>query len=333
MSGSRHSNAFIFWSQSMNSSYELNFPRATTKSPAKGVIKNRVEDFYVEELLYSDSAGEGEHVWLWLEKQGQNTEYVAEKIAQFANVKLMDVGFSGLKDRWAVTRQWFSVYLGNKPEPVWSDLDLEGVEILKHDLHLKKLRRGQHSANKFKIVIRSLEQAEFVEEELKMIRERGFPNYFGAQRFGFNGANLERGERFFSGKLKASRSQRSFYLSAARSFLFNLNLSRSIVQGTWISNELGGPLYGDESPGVNELSEVERDVLKSYPVFAGAIYKNRLKLERRLYSIVPDNFSWKLDNNILTLSFELPPGCFATSLISEFMEYDVGLGAAKSGSV
>jgi tRNA pseudouridine13 synthase len=316
----------------MNSSFDLNFPRVTKNPPAKGVIKERIEDFYVEELLSADLASEGEHVWLWLEKRGQNTEYVAEKIAQYAKVKLMDVGFSGLKDRWAVTRQWFSVYLGNKPEPVWSELDLEGVEILKHERHLKKLRRGQHSANKFKIVIRSLEQAELVEEEIKIISEAGFPNYFGPQRFGFNGANLERGERFFSGKLKASRSQRSFYLSAARSFLFNLNLSRSIVQGTWLSNELGGPLYGDESAGVNELLEVERDVLKIYPIFADAIHKNRLKLERRSYSVVPENLSWELTDNILTLSFELPSGCFATSLISEFMEYDVGLGAAKSGS-
>tara|TARA_R110001592_G_scaffold81050_1_gene240825 strand:+ start:34064 stop:35032 length:969 start_codon:yes stop_codon:yes gene_type:complete len=316
----------------MSSSYDLNFPRATKNFPAKGLIKERVEDFYVEELLSPDLAGDGEHVWLWLEKQGQNTEYVAEKIAQFAKVKIMDIGFSGLKDRWAVTRQWFSVYLGNKPEPSWSEINLEGVEILKYGRHLKKLRRGEHSANTFRIVIRSLEHAQFVEDALKTIAKSGFPNYFGAQRFGFNGANLERGERFFSGTLKASRSQRSFYLSAARSFLYNLNLSQSIVDGSWLSSEHGGPLYGDESPGNNELSAAERDILKLYPVFAGAIHKNRLKLERRPYSIVPEDLTWLLDNDVLTLSFSLPSGCFATALISEFMDYKVGLGAAKSES-
>lgn len=314
----------------MSQQFDLSFPRATINPPASGLIKEQVEDFYVEELLKPELAGEGEHVWLWLEKQGQNTEYVAEKIAQFAKVKLMDVGFSGLKDRWAVTRQWFSVYLGNKSEPVWSDLGLEGVEILKHGRHLKKLRRGEHSANKFRIIIRSLEQAQFVEEELKRIAESGFPNYFGAQRFGINGANLERGERFFSGKLKASRSQRSFYLSAARSFLFNLNLSRAITQSTWLSNDLGGPLYGDESPGVNELTESERDILTAHPIFADAIHKNRLKLERRPYSIIPQDLSWELAERMLTLCFSLPSGCFATSLISEFIDYKVGLGASKS---
>lgn len=313
----------------MSSQFDLNFPRATHKPPAKGIIKARVEDFYVEEILRPDLAGEGEHVWLWLEKQGQNTEYVAEKIAQFASVRLMDVGFSGLKDRWAVTRQWFSVYLGNKAEPIWSELGLDDVEILKHDRHLKKLRRGEHSSNKFNIVVRSLESAQYVEEELGRIAAAGFPNYFGAQRFGIHGANLERGERFFSGKIKASRSQRSFYLSAARSFLYNLNLAQYIQGEACLSENLGGPLYGDETPGLNELSDSECEVLKAYPVFADAIHKNRLSLERRPYFIVPEKLSWELKNNVLSLSFLLPTGCFATSLISEFIEYKVGLGAEK----
>lgn len=316
----------------MSMQFDLNFPRASHHGPAKGLIKERVEDFYVEESLEPELAGEGEHVWLWIEKQGQNTEYLAEKIAQFAKVKLMDVGFSGLKDRWAITRQWFSVYLGNKSEPVWAELGLDGVSILSHGRHLKKLRRGEHASNKFKIVVRSLEDAESIEEELQRIAKAGFPNYFGAQRFGINGANLERGERFFNGKIKASRSQRSFYLSAARSFLYNLNLARAIQGQTWLNSTLGGPLYGDETPGSNELSEVERAVLAEYPVFAEAIHKNRLKLERRPYVIVPQDFTWEIANNTLVLSFILPSGCFATSLISELMEYQVGLGAARNSA-
>ena len=207
---------------------------------------------------------------------------------------------------------------------------MEGVKILKHGRHLKKLRRGEHVSNKFKIVVRSLEQAESIEDELLRIAETGFPNYFGAQRFGFNGANLERGERFFSGKIKASRSQRSFYLSAARSFLYNLNLAKAIQGQTWLSSSLGGPLYGDEAPGVNELSELERAVLTEYPVFAEAIHKNRLKLERRPYAIIPEDLTWEIVDNTLVLAFLLPSGCFATSLISELMDYDIGLGAARN---
>ena len=316
----------------MSQQFDLNFPRATSNPPAQGVIKQKVDDFYVEELLTPELAGEGEHVWLWLEKIGQNTEFVAEKLAQFSKVKLMDVGFSGLKDRWAITRQWFSIYLGNKAEPNWADLALDGVEILQTGRHLKKLRRGEHTSNKFRIVVRELDRTEFIDEELKRIALNGFPNYFGAQRFGINGANLERGERFFKGQLKASRSQRSFYLSAARSFLFNINLAGAVTQHTWLTSELGGPLYGDEIPGSNELTEAEKEILNAYPIFSEAIHKNRLKLERRPFSIVPGNLSWECVENSLTLEFVLPSGCFATSLIAEFIDYKVGLGVTNSES-
>ena len=313
----------------MSEAFDLNFPRATNNPPATGVIKENVEDFYVEEILDLDLSGAGEHVWLWLEKQGQNTEYVAEKLAQFCKIKQMDVGFSGLKDRWAVTRQWFSVYLGKQSEPDWSALNLEGVKLLKHARHLKKLRRGAHSANKFNIVVRSLASADNIDQELKRIEQVGFPNYFGLQRFGIHGANLERGQRFFSGEIKASRSQRSFYLSAARSYLFNLNLARHVKDQAWLSGSLGGPLYGDETVGENELSDDERAMLDDYPVFAAAIHKNRLKLERRPYLIIPEQLSWKLDVNVLSLSFVLPPGCFATALLGEFLDFRVGLGVEQ----
>ena len=198
------------------SEFCLDFPRAWQGALATGVLKQQVEDFYVEELLSSELAESGEHIWLWLEKTGQNTEYVAEKLAAFAGVKVMDIGFSGLKDRWAQTRQWFSVYLGNKPEPDWSEMSLEGVRLLDYGRHQKKLRRGEHRANKFAIRIRDFKPTGDTERLLQCIQQQGFPNYFGPQRFGLNGANLSRGLRFFSGQIKASKSQRSFYLSTKK---------------------------------------------------------------------------------------------------------------------
>lgn len=312
-------------------SFGLDFPRAWNASLTKGMIKQQPEDFYVEELLAPELAETGEHVWLWLEKTGQNTEYVAEKIAAFAQVKAMDVGFSGLKDRWAQTRQWFSVYLGNKAEPDWAAMELEGVQLLKHGRHQKKLRRGEHRANKFCIRVRALQQAENIEAVLQQIKEHGFPNYFGPQRFGLNGANLERGFRFFKGEIKASRSQRSFYLSAARSYLFNLNLAREIENNNWLNEEQGGPLYGDESPGKAELNAAEREILAAHPVFAAAIHKNRLNLERRPYVIVPQDLTWEFDADELLLSFSLPSGCFATSLLAELVSFEVGMGVREMG--
>jgi len=292
------------------------------------VIKTKVEDFYVEEMMNPALANKGEHAWLWLEKKGQNTEYVAGLLARFADVKKMDVGFSGMKDRWAQTRQWFSVYLGSKPDPDWGAFDVEGVRILKYARHIKKLRRGEHQANHFKIVARDVSECEDLLAGLACIQKQGFPNYYGPQRFGYHGANLERGARYFEGEIKASRSQRSFYISAARSYLFNLNLAGAVQGGWWLEDTLGGPLYGDSQPGVMPLSIEEQAILDQHPVLAKGIHKNRLKLERRSYSIVPSAMSWKLEGDMLSLEFDLPTGIFATSLLAEVLNFSVLLGEA-----
>lgn len=310
------------------SAFSLDFPRAWTGALASGILKQQAEDFYVEELLAPELSESGEHVWLCLEKIGQNTEYVAEKLAAFANVKVMDIGYSGLKDRWAQTRQWFSVYLGNKPEPDWSSMSLEGVRLLNYGRQQKKLRRGEHRANKFSIRIRNFEATGDTEMLLQQVQQHGFPNYFGPQRFGLNGANLTRGLRYFNGQIKASRSQRSFYLSAARSYLFNLNLGVVIEHQRWLGDSLGGPLYGDERDDIEGLSELEREILNRHPVFAAAFHKNRLKLERRPYLIVPQELTWALEKQELLLTFVLPSGCFATSLLAELLDYEVGLGVS-----
>jgi len=307
--------------------YDLNFPRASQIHPASGVIKQDAADFYVEELMNPNLAGDGEHVWLWLEKDGQNTEYVAKQIARYAKVRSMDVGFSGMKDRWAVTRQWFSVYLGAKAAPDWEALELEGVRILKTARHSKKLRRGEHYGNSFVIVVRALEDYDYLESSLTSLKELGFPNYFGLQRFGIQGANLERGELYFEGKIKASRSQRSFYLSAARSFLFNLNLAQAVVNGEWLNNEYGGPLYGDPQPQVAEITPTEQIIFDQHIALVKGLHKNRLRLERRPYRVVPDALEWSVgvDDSVI-LSFQLPTGVFATSLLDEIIKVTVASG-------
>jgi len=309
-------------------SFDLNFPRASKEAPANGVIKTKVEDFYVEELMEPVLANEGEHAWLWIEKEGQNTEYVAGLLAEFAGVKKMDVGFSGMKDRWAQTQQWFSIYLGARPEPDWDAFNAEGVRILKKGRHLKKLRRGQHYANRFKIIVRELTECESLLTNLESVQQQGFPNYYGPQRFGNHGANLDRGVRYFEGEIKASRSQRSFYLSAARSYLFNLNLAAAVNHDQWHCDAVGGPLYGDQQEGVAPLSSAEKRYLEEHPSLAKGIHKNRLKLERRSYSIVPSSMCWEQEGDMLTLSFDLPTGIFATSLLAEFLNYRVLLGEA-----
>lgn len=310
------------------SEFNLRFPRANCFAVSSGTIKQKAEDFYVEERLKPDLMGEGEHVWLWLEKEGQNTEYVAKALARFAGVRDMDIGFSGLKDRWAITRQWFSVYLGNRPEPDWSQFGLEQVRILKHERHQKKLRRGEHAANHFRIIVRDMQASDDLVRALEFVKEHGFPNFYGPQRFGKDGANLERGVRYFNRELKASRSQRSFYLSAARSYLFNLNLAKLIEDGVPLKEAGFGPLYGDPQEGVLALTDDEQAIYDAHPELAKGIHGNRMKLERRPYCVVPDEMSWVIDGNRLELQFDLPTGVFATTLLAEILEFSVGLGEA-----
>lgn len=302
--------------------FSLDFPRALAISRQRAVLKARPEDFRVEEILLPPEEEQGEHVWLWLEKNGQNTEYVAKQLARKAGVRAMDIGVSGLKDRWAVTRQWFSVYLGSRPEADWFNLGLEGVQVLEVRRQAKKLRRGEHSGNRFQITLRDVCVDDALRGGLESLRVNGFPNYFGVQRFGRQGENLRRGEAYFEGKIKASRSQRSFYLSAARSYLFNLILAQEVEAGSWQAHGASGALYGDPQPGLEPITASEALVFEQYPVLVDGLRKNRMKLDRRPLCVVPKDFEWQETDKSLCLGFQLPAGVFATSLLDELFILD-----------
>jgi tRNA pseudouridine13 synthase len=115
-------------------------------------IRSTPADFDVTEELGYEFDGEGEHDYLYVEKTGANTEWLSRQLAQFADLPARDVGYSGLKDRNAVTRQWFSVPRWNSPD--WAAVDIEGAKLLDVQRHSKKLRRGAHKANHFRIVLR-----------------------------------------------------------------------------------------------------------------------------------------------------------------------------------
>lgn len=304
--------------------------RANARPLVTGVIKLEPEDFYVEELLDLELSGSGEHLYLFIEKVGQNTEFVAKQLAKFFKVREMDVGFSGLKDRWAVTRQWFSIYVRNQ---IFDDLSIDGIEgvsLIKSDRHTRKLRRGEHRGNAFRIKVRELSNPKSLIDPLIEIKERGFPNYFGVQRFGRESQNLERAKQWFSGEIKASRSQRSFYLSAARSHLFNIMLSEKIEDGSWL--EESGPLYGDPAEGVEPMTSEEEAFFERFPELVAGLHKNRMTLARRPYRMRADNLSWEVEGDLLILCFELGAGAFATSLLAEFVAVEDGSSRYKSNA-
>lgn len=196
------------------------------------------EDFRVDEILGFDPDGEGEHLLLKIQKRNQNTADVARTLARHAGVKIRDVGYGGLKDRNAVTTQWFSVWLPGKADPDWSAIAGEHLKILDSQRHHRKLQRGALRGNRFVIVLRDVAfpqqlDAGALEQQLAVIKQQGVPNYFGEQRFGREGRNLASATAMFDGVRIKDKHLRSLYLSAARSFLFNEVLAARITAANW----------------------------------------------------------------------------------------------------
>jgi tRNA pseudouridine13 synthase len=327
--------------------------------PASGRLRTTPEDFLVHEIPLVDPAGKGEHVWLLIRKRQENTEQVARILARLAGVPQRDVSYAGLKDRNAVTEQWFSVCLPGGIEPDWTGLTSGNVTLLSHARHNRKLRRGALRGNAFRIRIRNITgDRPALERRLSAVASGGVPNYFGEQRFGRGGSNLRTAERLFShtaGRLP--REQRGLALSAARSFLFNQVLSRRVETHSWdcplpgealqlegthsyfIAGQVDetlrrrvregdvhptGPLYGrGESPATGEALREETDCLASYGAWCLGLIEAGLKQERRPLRllIAAPVWSWP-EPDCLELSFSLPAGAYATSVLRELVRYE-----------
>lgn len=224
-------------------------PRAYGEALGSAVLKATAEDFQVDEVLDIPLTGEGEHLWLWVEKRGLNTEEAARRIAKAAGVPLRTVSYAGLKDRQALTRQWFSVQLPGKADPDMSAAENDSLKILKTARHKRKLQRGAHSANGFTLRLTQLAgDPAAIDARLQLIAQHGIPNYFGAQRFGHNGGNVVDAREWAARKaLPEQRNVRSRLLSTARSFLFNKVLAARVADGSWQRAQVGDLLAFTDS--------------------------------------------------------------------------------------
>jgi len=190
------------------------------KPLSKGQLRSQMSDFQVFEQLPFTFSGEGEHLLIHIRKTGVNTIVVARQLAKFFSIKEMFVTYAGLKDRYAVTEQWFGLHLPGKSVDV-SSIDIEGVEVLSSTRHNKKLRIGALSGNKFSLTLRNVTEVEALQKRWQQIITDGVPNYFGEQRFGIDGGNIDKAIALFSGSKVRDKKKRGIYLSAARSYLFN----------------------------------------------------------------------------------------------------------------
>lgn len=155
--------------------------------PAAGLIKADYADFVVEEIPLYPADGTGTHTYFFLEKAGLGTLQAVADIAQALNVRRHEIGFAGLKDARAVTRQWMSIE-HVAPERV-TGLQIPRLRVLEATRHRNKLRLGHLKGNAFVIKVRQTEPQRLAElqDALTQLVRRGVPNYFGAQRFGYRG--------------------------------------------------------------------------------------------------------------------------------------------------
>ncbi|MFC0228582.1 tRNA pseudouridine(13) synthase TruD [Serratia aquatilis] len=339
----------------------LNLTWLHGKPQASGVLKANPEDFVVVEDLGFTPDGEGEHLLVNIRKNGCNTQFVADNLAKFAGIPARSVSYAGLKDRHAVTEQWFCLHLPGKESPDLTQFVLEGCEVLQSARHLRKLRIGTLKGNDFTLVLRHISDRQQVEQRLQAIAASGVPNYFGSQRFGHGGNNLVMARRWAKDEIRVKeRSKRSFYLSASRSALFNTVVSQRLAnhqqktvmvgdalqlagRGSWFvakEDELAGlqqrlemgelmvtaPLPGDGELGTTEdAAEFERQCLVEQPELLTLLKRERVEPARRALLLQPQKMHWNwLDDATVELRFWLPAGSFATSVVREIILQDNG---------
>ncbi len=333
----------------------LAFPCALDMERPKALFRHLPEDFFVDEQLGFELTGEGEHLWLQVEKTGLNTMDVVNKLSELSGVKARDIGFAGLKDKQAVTRQWFSIKtskdFGN--EDFGKDSKLK---VLAQSRNAKKLRRGSHHSNQFRIHLRQIQGDLSELQSNKKLGAMGVPNYFGLQRFGKEGANLEQAKSLLNGTLnRCSRFKQGLYLSAARSFLFNQVLASRVRENTWNDYVAGdvmslegsasvflsekddaqlasrlaegdihptGPLWGKGNLKCqDDVQELEVSIAKKFPEFTALLEVAGLKQERRALRLKPENLSLMANGaDELVVEFSLPKGGYATSVLRELVD-------------
>ncbi|WP_337056340.1 tRNA pseudouridine(13) synthase TruD [Pseudomonas sp. USHLN015] len=336
--------------------FELLGPRAYGEALGQAVLKAIADDFQVDEVLDIPLAGEGEHLWLWVEKRELNTEEAARRLARAAGVPVRTISYAGLKDRQALTRQWFSLHLPGKADPDLSAAENPSLRILKSVRHKRKLQRGAHSANGFTLrLTRLVADHEALDVRLKAMAAGGVPNYFGSQRFGHDGGNVVDARAFASRReLPEQRNVRSRLLSAGRSYLFNRVLAERVAKGNWNRAEVGdllaftdkrsffmageeecrdprleildlhptGALWGSgPSPAGGATGALEQALADAEPALRDWLADAGMAHERRILRLPIGGLTWHYpEPDVLQLEFVLPAGCFATAVVRELVD-------------
>lgn len=336
------------WSRSLDTAFG---------PPKPGRYRARPEDFLVDERLDFIPEAHGEHLWLRLEKRNQTTLEMVKGISRICGVTPRDIGYSGMKDRIAVTRQWLSVHLPGReaPDELEASLEAIGVTLLEKARHPRKLKRGVHRTNVFTLRLsgEAVQADDFV-HRWQALCDQGVPNYFGPQRFGPQGRNLQRAEALLARGWRKRDDRHGMMLSTARSFLFNELLSARLADGTWSRPIAGDTLMLDGTQSVFDVDTVDQELMaraaeldvhptgvlwgvgrgaqgaaslyetqlaRQHPVLCEGLEKSAVKRARRALRmrLIKPRFTWEAE--AVLLSFALPRGSFATAVIGELIDH------------
>ena len=324
-----------------------------------GFLRSEMADFKVFENLPFQPCGEGEHLFIHVRKTGENTAFIAKQLAKHFGVKENLVSYAGLKDRFAVTEQWFGIHVPGKAVFDLSELSIEGIEVLSSARHNKKLRIGALTGNRFQITLKKVTEVEELVRRWHAIVAHGVPNYFGEQRFGIEGGNIEKALSLFSGTKVKDKKKRGIYLSAARSLIFNTMIDERIknnqfdqlsdgdvcmlagTQSVFIADEIDdsitkrftekdiditAPMWGaGELMTTQEIQTFEQTIGSQFQAFCDGLAKFGLKQERRRIRLCVSNADISVtkegDDSTVVLDFSLPAGSYATTVIRELLDY------------
>ena len=324
-----------------------------------GRIKVEPEDFFVEEIPAYLPSGEGEHLFLWIEKRDISHEFLLRHLAQELGVSPRDVGTAGIKDRRAITRQWISVPRSCEDRLAQLERELENLRILDVRPHGNKLRTGHLVGNRFRIVIREVgpDAKPAAQAIARRLRHVGFANYYGAQRFGREGKTLRTGWEYLSGAKRPRRrdSRLRLELSALQSYLFNEALRQRIDDdlldrvllgdvmqvvasgGLFLVEEVAaeaeraqtgqtvvtGPIFGPKMKRpAGEVFEREQRVLHQIGLEETAFerFRKLTRGTRRPYLVRPSELEVTDSPDGLCVHLILPPGSYATVVLRELMK-------------
>lgn len=338
--------------------YPDGFPQVNQPALSSAILKQQPADFVVDEVLSFPFTDEGEHAYLQINKTGENTNWVMRALSKHFRVKERDIGFAGLKDRHAVTTQWFSLPYKSVSSELIDSFNTESIKITDVRRHSGKLRKGAIRQNNFTIQLRDVSLlTDKLEQRIKQIQSRGIPNYFDEQRFGFNRNNLLEAEKVFTNKTRVKPHKRRLYISAARSWLFNLILAERVKHDTWnqpqdgdwfalqgskksfynevVDDEIrrrvsefdihpAGPLLEEyQSQTTGRARQLEMQVLDGWHDICDGLKQARVPEQRRAFRVIPTDLSYEHEptQQTLKLTFALPAGSYATILLREIVTF------------